>query len=215
MGDFLTGEGSHYAKWREARINKLISILGKEWFKNKEILELACGFGDIGQKLETFGATVTYTDGKAEHIEKTKQRTKKQDMCFLIDQDTNWNLNKKFDLVLHWGVLYHLNNWEQDLNIAIAHSKKYICLESEVSDSDDPEFEAKVKEHWYDGAKNSVGSRPSPAKIEKVIKQNKSVISLKRYDHKDLNACYHFYDWKIGNTKKFPPGQRRFWFIEV
>jgi hypothetical protein len=32
-----------YVNWRNTRITKLVSILGKEWFMGKTVLEVGCG----------------------------------------------------------------------------------------------------------------------------------------------------------------------------
>lgn len=208
---FEAGSGNHYNLWRKNRLNKLYEILGgRDWFKDKLILELAAGHGHVGRELQELGAIVVFSDGSEENVEEIKKRCKENTEIFFIDQDEPWNLNRKFDLVIHWGVLYHLDNWEQDLKTALEHAS-LLCLETEVCDSDDPAHELKVPEHWYDGAKHGIGSRPSPAKIEKFLfEHNKKFV---RYDDSSLNAHYHHYDWPIQNTKEAPGGQRRFWFI--
>jgi len=203
----------HYVDWRETRIKKIISIFGKEFFNGKTILELGAGHGHIGNYFKTLGAHVIMTDGKPEHVEKMKESFGNKDI-FLLDQETQWNSNEKFDIVIHWGVLYHIDNWKEDLQIAIRHGNM-IFLESEVCDSDDPNIEIKVQEpNSYDQAfnANNIGSRPSASMIEQIISKTGSTFI--RYDDADINSGFHNYNWAVKNTNQAPNGQRRFWIIK-
>lgn len=214
----------HYIQWRPNRINKLIQILGKEWFKGKEILELACGYGYIGKELMKLGSIVTFAEGKEHnisHIAKDLDIDKTD--IYLLDQDKRWNLNKKFDLVIHWGVSYHLDNWRRDLKIAIDHGK-IVSFENEVLDSNKENIfkEIKVNEQkWFEGAKNGLGTRASVASIEYFL--DCLCVDFKRYDDTDLNCDSEYgwkyvYDWKDEKhicppETDFYDGLRRFWMI--
>ena len=200
---------THYIPWRESRINKIVSIFGKEFFNNKTMLELAAGHGDTGHYFYNLGSIVTFADGNEGHLVKIK-KTNPDSTVLHIDQDKEWNLNKQFDIVVHWGVLYHLDNWQKDLKTAIEHGK-IIFLETEVCDSNDPTFEIKTSESGYDQAVNGIGSRPSAAMVEGCI--NETGANYVRYDDADINAEYHKYDWKVNDTKEWTSGQRRFWII--
>lgn len=194
----------HYIKWREARINKLVEIFGINWFKGKEILELACGYGHNGRKLREMGAIVTQTEGDEEYA--------KVSGALVLDQDKPWDLGKVFDMVIHWGVLYHLDDWRRDLRTAIKHGK-IIALESEVLNSDDPAAEEKLGEGWYDGALNATATKMSAAAVEKVITEEGA--TFERYDDSNLNVEYHRYNWQVGDFDgKWASALRRFWIIK-
>lgn len=200
----------HYVKWRENRIAKILKIFSENFFQNKTILELAAGHGHVGESFLKLGSRVTFAEGRQEHIKQLKEKFPESEIIHL-NQDEVWNLDKKFDIVIHWGVLYHLNNWQQDLSSALAHAN-LIFLESEVSDSDDPAFDQKVSESGYDQAINQTGSRPSANFIEKIILEAGGKFT--RYDDNELNSDFHSYDWKVENTKSWRSGLRRFWIIE-
>ena len=92
---------------------------------------------------------------------------------------------------------------------ALRHSD-LIFLESEVADSDDPNFDLKVKEkNKYDQALRKWGSRPSADNIEKVLKVEN--FKFKRFDDLNLNSSFHKYDWEVTNTNTWSHGLRRFW----
>lgn len=198
-----------YESWRNTRLEKLVEILGKDWFKGKKILELATGHGHIGARLRDLGAQVTCTEGRLEHIDYLKQMYPDLKVIHL-DQDKPWDLKDQFDLIIHWGVLYHLDNWEDDLKSALAHGG-IIALETEVADSDDPTFEIKVDEVGYDQALNGKGTRPSAAKIEAKFKELGA--TAVRYDDESLNSQVHTYNWRVKETKTWTIGHRRFWVV--
>ena len=199
----------HFIPWRKSRINKLISILGLEWFQGKKILELGCGFGHVGHELIKLGCDVTFTEGRNQFINVIKKNNPDSNV-YLVDNDENWMLGSRFDLIIHWGLLYHLKNWKQDLKNCLWHSS-LICLETEVVDSEE-DIEIEVKETNYDGALNSVGVRPSVGNIEKFLQSLGCEIT--RYDDSDLNAAYMKYDWKAGSFPgQWKLGHRRFWMV--
>jgi len=203
-----------YIGWRENRIKKIEEIFEKEFFRNKSILELGCGHGHVGKHFqEILKSKVTFSDGNKSFVKYIQENNPDYEVLHL-DQDKPWNLNKKFDIIIHWGVLYHLDNWKEDLISAMNHSN-LIFLESEVANSEDENYEFKLQDHdGYDQAVNINATRPSANFIEKIILQNN--FSFKRYDDSSLNYKQHRYDWKVTNQteRKENYGKRRFWIIE-
>jgi len=206
-----------YPLWRENRIKKLVEIVGGEsWFKGKSVLELACGFGHIGAALKEMGAEVTFAEGREEYFKFIKDHAK-DSKVLLIDQDqpNRWELDQTFDLVIHWGVLYHLEFWKRDLIRALKFGKQ-VCLETEVIDSYDPHAVIHRREAaGFDQAIYGLGCFPSPAHIERILEENDA--TFVRYDDKELDSDYHNYSWKATGTddSEHKPGRRRFWMIKT
>lgn len=211
-----------YNRWRETRMNKLISLFGEDW-SGKKVLELACAYGNIGLHLKSLGADVTFADARQNHLDivLSKDPTAK---TLLIDQDTDWQINQQFDIVLHFGVLYHLDNWRRDLSNAILHTK-ILVLESAVVDSD-KEYEYKLFEEDEDGenAFNSIGTMVSAVTIENHLQGLNC--TLRRFDDEDLNTNWFNYTWKTSNPDlsniaissyedKPLYGGRRFWLVTL
>lgn len=98
------------------RRNKIIIDhlkLPKQNFKNKTVLDLACGTGEISLSFALMGAKVYCVDASPIAIKKTKELFKK---CGLEKNLINtkvsllekFNTNKKFDIVNVEGILHHL-----------------------------------------------------------------------------------------------------------
>ena len=203
----------HYKEWRQKRIAKIVNIMGEDFFRDASGLELGCLFGDIGAALHRkYNCNMTFTDVRYDQLDKFLLNNPKQNLR-IVDQNQEWSLNRQYDFVIHWGVLYHLENWQRDLKCTLRHSK-VIFLESEVCDSSDSNFEIKVDENVesIDQAYHGIGSRPSAAYVEKVLDSYKA--KWKRYDDQDINSSIHCYDWKCKDTNTWTHGLRRFWIID-
>jgi len=215
--------GGNYNQSRLLRVCKLEQIFGHDWFKGKSILELGCGYGNVGLYFKDLGAEVTFSDARQEFLDVIKLKDSTAN-TLLIDQDKKWDLKKQFDLVIHWGVLYNLNNWQQDLKCALKHSK-FLSLESAVN-TYDYDIEFKIvnfdygKEHI--GCFNNTGTLPSISKIENELTGN-----IKRYDDADLNSNFFQYTLICNDNYKVIPkdikswkdnfvyGGRKFWLINT
>lgn len=195
---------------------KLISIFGKEFFNGKDVLELGCGLGDIGEQFIRFGSNVMFCDGRQEFLLEIEKRLPGCDTR-VLDQNNYWDLGIKFDFIIHTGVLYHLTNWKQDLICALNHSD-LMFLETIVETSDDDSYEQHYTEtDIYDSALSLSCTRPTAEYIEKFLTEQG--VKFKRYDDADLNSCFHKYAWAsraepylaIDEGREF--SYRRFWIV--
>jgi len=201
----------HYVDWRAKRVAKLVSIFGKEFFKGKDVLELGCGTGDLGEHFIEFGSNVTFCDAREEHLLEIKNRIP-NGVTHVIDQNTNWILNKHFDFIIHTGVLYHLTEWKQDLLCTLNHSN-LIFLETQVpNNTTSDSYEETVYENGYDQAVSKICKKPTAEYIEKFL--TNQGVKFKRYDDADINSGGHRYDWVAspGNGRN-NTGNRRFWIL--
>ena len=201
----------HYDLWRSKRIAAIIEWFGPRWFLGKRVLELGAGYGDIGLVFHGLGADVTFSDGRAEHVETMKQRLPMVNPANIVVMDAEQGipLPGPFNLIVHLGVLYHLDNWRQSL-IDAAKKAPFMVLETEVCDSDDPTLELKVRENGYDQALRGQGTRPSAPMIEKVLTD--AGWKHQRLTDDRCNASRHVYDWQVENTGTWRHGVRRWWF---
>ena len=177
-----------------------------EYFKSKTLLELGCGYADIGNMFHELGATVTSSDIRKEHLAVVTQKYPHIN-TLLIDGD-NDTIDDKFDIIVHWGLLYHLNEIEKHLE-KVSKKCDILLLETEVSDSDDKDFYISIAEKGPDQAFNEKGIRPSQYYVENVLEKNG--FQFKLIKDPILNSDFHCYDWNITNSKTWRNGLRRFW----
>ena len=64
----------HYHDWRDARVAAVREYYGDGFFAGRTLLELGCGYGDIGAQFAALGAQVTCSDGRAEHLAVLRDR---------------------------------------------------------------------------------------------------------------------------------------------
>jgi len=198
----------HYNGWIKSRMLAIKKYMDIENLNDKTLLELGCGHGHNGNEFYNLGCKVTSTDARCEHIQEGK--IKYPYINFEIFDGDKEKINKKYDIILHWGLLYHLNEIENHL-ANVCKNCDIILLETEVSDSDDENFYIVVNESkdGYDKAYNLSSLRPSPKYVEKVLSNN----GFKYFMITDpiINSQQHIYDWKIKNKKIWKNGMRRFW----
>jgi SAM-dependent methyltransferase len=201
----------HYRDWRRRRVGAIVERYGAEFFRGASVLELGCGYGDIGIMLSVVGADVTFAEGRSEHVEEMRARYPSLPAARFVvyDAEGAWPFLERFDLVLNLGLLYHLDGWERCL-IDSLRAADHVVVETEVCDSDDPALVLKLAEQGYDQALSGTGSRPSAAAVEQVIRGEGFRFS--RVADSRCNADFHRYDWPVTGSGRSEHGLRRFWF---
>jgi hypothetical protein len=196
----------HYDNWRTSRMNGIKKYISPEYFKDKTLLELGAGHGDVGNLFYKLGAIVTSSDARVEHLRVINRKYPHLN-TLQIDCD-NDNIKCKYDIIVHWGVLYHLNEIEIHLE-KISQKCDILLLETEVSDSNDNQFYISTFEKGYDQAFNRTGIRPSAQYVERILEKNG--FQFKLIKDPILNSGCHCYDWEINATNTWKHGLRRFW----
>jgi hypothetical protein len=196
----------HYINWRITRFNGTLKYINESFFKDKTLLEVGCGHGDNGNLFQNLGANVTCTDARQEHIINGKLKYPMLNFSQL-DCDIQ-HINNKYDIILHWGLLYHLDNIENHIE-DVCNNCDYLILETEVCDSNDITILKVDENNSYDQSFHFKGSRPSPNVIESLLDKNN--FEYKLIKDSILNSYFHIYDWDITNTNTWKHGLRRFW----
>lgn len=196
----------HYIDWQKSRLNAVNKYIKSDFFKDKTLLEMGCGHAFIGNEFSKLGAIVTGCDARKEHLDFVNQ-TYPHIPTFIMDCDKD-NIPTKYDIIVHWGLLYHLAEIEKHIH-KLSSKCDVLLLETIVVDTDDPSFYINTNEKGADQAYNNIGIRPSPTFVEKILAQND--FNYKIIMDPILNSSFHTYDWTIKNTKMWTHGMRRFW----
>ena len=196
----------HYDHWRLTRMNGIKKYISPEYFKSKTLLELGCGYADIGNMFHELGAQVTASDVRNEHLDVVNIKFP-HIKTLRLDGDRD-DIPNTYDIIVHWGLLYHLREIETHIQ-KVSMKCKVLLLETEVSDSSDNSFYITTNEMGADQAFNNVGIRPSPSYVESVLEKNGFQFKLIKDPILDSGA--HNYAWDITNTNTWRSGLRRFW----
>lgn len=129
--------------------------------------------------------------------------------CIQFNLENDFSEFGKFDLIINFGLIYHLKNVEKHLNCCAQMSDE-ILLEGGVCDSTDPSKIILVNDpEGNDESLNGLGSRPGPYFIERIFENNN--FEVIRCFSKDLNSEYYVYDWEHKNDNSVFTDKRRFW----
>lgn len=106
----------------EKDISNITSLVEIE---NKSILELGCGNGRITFALAERVKELTAIDIDSETIQRARQRNSFENVTFLVENIENFDLERKFDLILSIGVGYmYLRNLPSAIKTISHHLEK-------------------------------------------------------------------------------------------
>ncbi|MDA8019983.1 MAG: class I SAM-dependent methyltransferase [Thermoanaerobaculia bacterium] len=219
--DFLRGRPVfELPYYREAELSRLMNLFAHvdlDAWRGMRILEVGAGLGHLGDVFAQLGFDVTSSDGRPEHVERMKARGRDAIVLDLDEQGVEGL--EGYDVILAFGVLYHLGNPERFLESCGQHAK-VLLLESAVSDAAEPKLDM-VKEiaaGWrgQDQALNEIGCRPSVSWVEATCRRA-------GFDRiRDISNPIA--DWEIGTFDWSPTGHgetrsgaknyRRMWVME-
>lgn len=207
----------HYIIWRQRRIEAIERHYGRDFFNGKAVLELGAGHGDIGAHFAKLGAIVTCVEGRPKNARYIRRRHPEVEVV-TADIDGAWPFDRRYDVVLHLGVLYHLKHYRESL-VNACDAAAHLILETEVCDSSDPDEVIFVNENvgGYDQSLSGIGCRPSPANVEAILRERG--MHFERLEDGSIDTVHnipnfpdHLYRWQIKDTKIYKPGLRKFWF---
>ncbi len=104
-------------KIRPLRMRYILDQIKDEKIKNLEILDVGCGGGLICESLSRIGATVTGLDFVKDNINTAKMHAKKNllNIRYLCEDIEQFKSKKKFDIIIAFEVLEHIENWPKIL----------------------------------------------------------------------------------------------------
>ena len=154
------------ANYREAQLTRLVNLFSHvdlDRWRGQRILEVGAGLGHIGDFFAQLGFAVTSTDGRPEHV--AAMRDRGRDAFVLdLDQVTSDDLTG-YDIVLSFGVLYHLERPAEFL-AACGAAVNTLFLETAVCDATAPVIQWVSEATGWRGADQALrgrACRPSPS----------------------------------------------------
>jgi SAM-dependent methyltransferase len=203
--------GRNYGDWQHRIVRFLIDRFGHSWFRNRRVLDLGCGNGDIAGALFRLGADVLAVDARQDHLNTISKRFPGlKTRC--VDLDHEFPFREKFDLVLSLDLACHLKNTAQHIQQICAIGQQ-IVLETSTVNSNALDKELTFQENRLEPSFsfNGIGSMLTAAKIEDVLRAAK--VSFRRIDDGNLNTNPFVYDWKMDGNQEALPRNRRLFVI--
>ena len=96
------------------RINYIQEVLNKRRLNKNKILDIGCGGGLISEGVSKLGAHVTGIDFIKENIKIARIHAKKNNLNinYIVKDFEKEKITSKFDTIIIFEVLEHLNEWE-------------------------------------------------------------------------------------------------------
>ena len=100
------------------RMTYILDQINNRDIKNFKILDVGCGGGIICEPLARLGAKVTGIDFAPNNIKAAKIHSKKNKLKinYIYKDIEKSNLDEKFDIILMFEVLEHLDNWKKTIS---------------------------------------------------------------------------------------------------
>jgi len=178
------------------------------------VIELGGGYGEISGFFAALGANVTCVDGRVQNLNVARIRFRAFDNITFVQRNLEYDFSDlgRFDLAIHFGLLYHIRNLEQNLASTAVLSDE-IVLETEVIDSLDPNAKVLVEQTkaHRDRSLEGYGSRASPNLIKRFFESRGFAVEI--ITDPSLNTAQHNYSWNHKNDGSHRDGMRRFFRI--
>jgi hypothetical protein len=193
--------------WQQSRIKFMKTLMPPDFWKDKTILELGAFNGVIGNSFYEMGAIVTCVEGKREYLQFIQELPHLKLIHTNLDTDI-WEFGK-FDIIINFGLLYHIEKHHEKLLENCIENCDIMFLESVVFDKQ----ESMIYYKEESGIGQSLSGRagyPTTMWIENILKKHEA--KYEKHNNKGLNASLHIYDWGDGDSG-YNAYRRRFWVI--
>ncbi len=153
---------------RKEFLNRLLQEL-RGVLDLKTALDVGCGIRVFSKYLSSLGLKVTSFDARENNIAEARRRCPEVDFHVLDVEDSRIRQLGQFDLVLCFGLLYHLENPFRAVRNLYAVTGKVLIIETMVSPSQSPVATLMSECHGEDQAVHYVAFVPSEACLIKML----------------------------------------------
>ncbi|MGC2322093.1 MAG: class I SAM-dependent methyltransferase [Terriglobales bacterium] len=140
----------------------------KDRLELRTALDAGCGVGHFSSLLQQIGLRVTAFDARAENVEEARRRNPGVDFRVADAEELQPQEFGVFDLVLCFGLLYHLENPLRAARRLRAMTGKVLLIESVCVPGKAPLFHLRDEAALHDQALNAVACYPSEGALVKM-----------------------------------------------
>ena len=207
-------ETTYQPNWQKNRVAFILTTFRNSFFAGKKILELGSFNGYIGNRFGELGADVTSVEGRPDNYISIKQNCPKIRRVILADLDiADWAFGQ-YDIIINFGVFYHLKDYHLEHLSSCLQNCKWLFLETVVYDSFAREL-CLIDEDssGIDQGLSKIAGVPSTKYVESIFEENGC--SFLKVCSAELNGDGHIYDWYDSNSKNSPlrSSCRRLWLV--
>ena len=188
---------------KRQRMTYILDQINNRKIKNLKILDVGCGGGIICEPLARLGAKVTGIDFAPNNIIAAKIHSKKNKLKInYINKDIEKSkLNEKFDIILLFEVLEHLDNWKKTIkNIKKNLNKNGLIIISTINRNLLSNlFAINIAEnilHWIPKGTHDYNKLIKPEELKKILlKEKYNFSNIKGLVFNPLNR-----EWKLSKN---------------
>ena len=190
-------------KIKSHRMTYILDQIKNKNIKNLKVLDVGCGGGIICEPLARLGAKVTGIDFAPNNIIAAKIHSKKNKLKInYINKDIEKSkLDEKFDIILMFEVLEHLDDWKKTIkNIKKNLNKNGLIIISTINRNLLSKlFAINIAEnilHWIPKGTHDYNKLIKPEELKKVLsKEDFHLTDIKGLVFDPLNR-----EWKLSNN---------------
>jgi tRNA (mo5U34)-methyltransferase len=162
---------SHYESLNESRATRLRELLPDLGGKigARTALDVGCGFGYFSKLLHTLGLNVTAIDGRSENVKEASRRVPEVEFHTMDAEDHSILGFGTFDIVLCFGLLYHLENPFLAIRHLRALTSAILFVESVIFPGEDPVMGLVDENLTEDQGLNHVAFYPTESCLVKLF----------------------------------------------
>lgn len=123
VGDFTASDLNRSKNWFWAWLKKLDTYVHVQQGKNRDVLEVGCSIGAVASLLSERGFNVWASDVSRYAVSKAKKLTPKAHFL-TIDIQKKLNIKKKFNIIIAFEVVEHLEKPQLGINNIFAGLKR-------------------------------------------------------------------------------------------
>jgi len=131
--------------------------------------DVGCGFGHFSHLLLEAGLETTAVDGRRDNVEEAKRRYPELRIAVEDVESAGMGALGVFDLVLCFGLLYHLENPFAAVRNLAALTGRLLVVESVCAPGDEPATVMYEEDHDIDQALNYIAMIPTEAWLIKAM----------------------------------------------
>lgn len=207
VGSYEYFNDEYYLSTHKQRFYYMLNRFGPRYFKDKTIVELGGSVGILSNALSILGAKPTVYEGRLENIRKGMKKYPHIEFVHINLDDEDFT-SKNYDIVLNFGVFYHILNFDKFIKSSYKIANELLLLDGNISTDSDISLLIKLERDIIDTSLTNRQCLCSPSYMEHVLSECKDNRECR------VTRIVDDIDRYPGSTPyKYRDGNRSFWEV--